>query len=84
MNNPVANTTTTLGGNDKATAVSGIATFNDLKNYLRTDTPLYKTGADVFGHPYGPFTIDSIPTVSTETFNALSDVADDSFWSPYK
>lgn len=58
--------------------------FNDLKNYLRPDTLLYKTGADVFGHTYGPFTIDSIPAVSPETFNALSDVADDSFWTPYK
>jgi hypothetical protein len=34
--------------------------------------------------PYANFTVDSIPKVSTSSFNALSDVADASFWSPYK
>jgi len=58
--------------------------FGDLKNYLKTGTTLYNTGADVFGHVYGPFTVDSIPLVPAQTFNALSDVADDSFWTPYK
>jgi|GEM_PF-377805 len=60
------------------------ATFGDLKNYLKSGTPLYNTGADVFGNPYGPFTVDSIPKVPEATFNTLSDVADDSFWSPYR
>jgi prepilin-type N-terminal cleavage/methylation domain-containing protein len=59
-------------------------TFADLKNYLKTGTTLYSTGADIFGVPYANFTVDSIPKVSTSTFNALSDVADSSFWSPYK
>jgi len=58
--------------------------FADLKNYLKTGTQLYNTGNDLFGNSYGPFTIDSIPKVNTSTFNALSDVADASFWSPYK
>ena len=60
------------------------ATFGDLKNYLKPGTRLYNTGADVLGHTFGPFTVDSIPLVSPETFNALSDVADPTFWSPYK
>ena len=59
-------------------------TIDDLKNYLKTDSVLYSTGADIFGQVYGPFTVDSIPVVSDSTFNALSDVADASFWSPYK
>jgi hypothetical protein len=58
-------------------------TFSDLKNYLKTGTRLYNTGADVFGVPYGPFTVDSVPQVGESTFNALSDVADPSFWSPF-
>ena len=58
--------------------------FADLKNYLRAGTTLYNTGADPLGAPYGPFTVDSIPKVSDTTFNALSDVADENFWSPYK
>ena len=58
--------------------------INDLRNYMKTGTVLYSTGSDLFGNSYGPFTVDSIPKVSTSAFNALSDVADNSFWSPYK
>lgn len=58
--------------------------FLDLKTYLKTGTQLYNSGADLFGNSYGPFTVDSIPKVSTSTFNALSDVADASFWTPYR
>jgi hypothetical protein len=59
-------------------------TFTDLKNYLKAGTRLYDTEADPLGTPYGPFTVDSIPKVSDSTFNALSDVANEDFWSPYK
>ena len=58
--------------------------FNDLKSYLKTGSLLYNTGKDLFGNSFGPFTVDSIPKVPTSSFNALSDVADASFWSPYK
>ncbi len=57
--------------------------FADLKNYLKTGSTLYTTGADIFGNSYGPFTVDSLPQVSSSAFNALSDVAPLSFWSPY-
>jgi len=58
--------------------------FADVKNYLKTGTTLYNSSTDIFGNSYGPFTIDSIPKVSTSAFNALSDVADASFWSPFR
>ena len=58
--------------------------FADLKNYLKAGTTLYTSGSDIFGVSYGPFTVDSIPKVPTSTFNSLSDVADNAFWSPYK
>jgi type II secretory pathway pseudopilin PulG len=57
--------------------------FGDLKNYIKTGTQLYLTGADLFGNTYGPFTIDSIPVVSAAQFNALSDCCPVGFWSPY-
>jgi prepilin-type N-terminal cleavage/methylation domain-containing protein len=57
--------------------------FSDLKTYMKTNTRLYNTGRDLFNRRYGPFTIDSYPRVPTRTFNALSDVADADFWSPY-
>jgi prepilin-type N-terminal cleavage/methylation domain-containing protein len=68
----------------ETTKASGFTpVFGDLKNYIKTGTVLYNTGADLFGNPYGPFTIDSIPKIPTSSFNALSDVAPASFWSPW-
>ena len=62
-----------------------VATFADLKNYIKTGTTLYSTGADVFGASYGDaFTVDTVVTVSSATFDLLSDVAPAEFWSPYK
>ena len=64
--------------------ISGMhPSFSDLKNYVKTGTQLYLTGADIFGDTYGPFTVDSIPQVPTSAFNALSDVAPSAFWSPF-
>ncbi len=60
------------------------ATFTDLKVYLKKGGVLYNTGKDVLGNVYGPaFTVDSLPKVPTNTRNALSDVANTAFWSPY-
>src|SRR5271170_4440862 len=47
--------------------------FGDLRNYIKTGTVLYTSGADIFGDTYGPFTVDSLPQVPTSAFNALSD-----------
>jgi prepilin-type N-terminal cleavage/methylation domain-containing protein len=61
------------------------ANFTDLKVYMKKGSMLYTTGKDILGNDYGPtFSVDSIPKVPTTTFNALSDVAPPSFWSPYK
>lgn len=57
--------------------------FADLKNYIKTGSALYNTGADIFGQTYGPFTVDDIPRVNSTTYSALSDVANNAFWSPY-
>ena len=57
--------------------------FSDLKVYLKANQSLVNTGADIFGNDYGPFTVDQYPKVPASTFDALSDVADTNFWSPY-
>jgi prepilin-type N-terminal cleavage/methylation domain-containing protein len=57
--------------------------FSDLKAYLKKNERLYNTGRDLFNRRYGPFVVDSPPTVPRRTFNMLSDVADATFWSPY-
>jgi prepilin-type N-terminal cleavage/methylation domain-containing protein len=56
----------------------------DWTNYVKKDSVLYATGQDLFGNPYGPQTVDSIPQVPTAAYNNLSDVTDDAFWSPFK
>ena len=55
----------------------------DWTNYLKKGTNLYLTGADIFGNSYGPQTVDSLPSVPAASKAALSDVTDNTFWSPY-
>jgi prepilin-type N-terminal cleavage/methylation domain-containing protein len=55
----------------------------DWTNYLKKDTNLYSTGKDMLGDDFGVQTVDSLPKVPATTFAALSDVTDQSFWSPY-
>ena len=55
----------------------------DWTNYLKKGTNLYVTGADIFGNSYGAQSVDALPKVPTSTKNALSDVTDAAFWSPY-
>jgi prepilin-type N-terminal cleavage/methylation domain-containing protein len=56
---------------------------DDWTRYIKKDTALESTGADLFGRPYGAQTVDTIPHVDSTTYDALSDVAPDPFWSPY-
>jgi len=61
-----------------------IATFSDLRVYLKEGGMLYNTGQDIFGDQYGPsFTVDFPPKIPPNTWAALSDVAGTDFWSPY-
>jgi len=55
----------------------------DWTKYLKAGTSLYTSGADLLGASYGAQTVDTLPKVSTSSYNALSDVAPDPFWSPY-
>jgi len=55
----------------------------DWTKYMKIGTNLYRTGADILSAPYNAQTVDVIPKVPTSTFNSLSDVAPDAFWSPY-
>ena len=72
--------------NNKTTGMNPV--FADLKNYLKTGSVLYATGADIFGDSYGGggtgvFTVDTLPTVPSNAYSTLSDVAPFTFWSPY-
>src|SRR6266480_2786932 len=57
--------------------------ISDWVAYVKKDTALYNTGKDLFGNDYGSQTVDTIPAVPASSFDALSDVAPASFWSPY-
>jgi prepilin-type N-terminal cleavage/methylation domain-containing protein len=67
--------------NNKTTGATPV--FTDLRNYVKTGTILYSTGADLFGDSYGPFTVDSLVQVPLPAYVSLSDVAPAPFWSPY-
>ena len=61
--------------------------WSDVQNYLKTGSVLYSSGgADLLGNQYNgnaTFSVDSIPKLNSLTFSKLSDVAPESFWSPY-
>ena len=59
--------------------------FADLQNYIKTGSRLYQSGnTDMLGASFGTYTVDTTPKVPSTTFTALSDVAPNTFWSPYK
>jgi prepilin-type N-terminal cleavage/methylation domain-containing protein len=51
--------------------------------YLKKGSSLYNTGNDVLGNSLGAQTVDYLPRVPLNTWNALSDVAGTEFFSPY-
>ncbi len=55
----------------------------DWTKYIKRDIPLYVTGQDLFGNDYGSQIVDSLPKVPLASYNNLSDVTDNTFWSPY-
>jgi prepilin-type N-terminal cleavage/methylation domain-containing protein len=57
--------------------------ITDWTKYLKLGTNLSLTAKDILGNTYGAQTVDSLPRVPANTYNALSDVADNTFWSPY-
>ncbi len=58
--------------------------WTDVKSYLKTGSVIYNCGGnDLFGNAYVGFSVDSLPKLSTTTFNLLSDVAPSAFWSPF-
>jgi prepilin-type N-terminal cleavage/methylation domain-containing protein len=66
---------------------AGGATVNwgDVKKYLKVNSALYNSGADVLGNSYGnSFSVDALPRIPTASYSALSDVAPAEFWSPFQ
>jgi len=58
--------------------------WSDVQKYIKTGTRLYASGGnDILGNTLKINAIDTAPQVAGATFNALSDVAPASFWSPY-
>ena len=67
--------------NNKASGA--MVNIADWTKYLKAGTNLYVTGKDILGNSYTGVSVDALPRVPTATFNALSDVTDSTFWSPY-
>ncbi len=63
---------------------TGTVAFANLRNYFKPGTRLYESGTDVLGNSYAvTYTIGSLPNVPLQSYTALSDFCDDSFWFPY-
>jgi prepilin-type N-terminal cleavage/methylation domain-containing protein len=60
-----------------------VVATTDWTNYVKKNSVLYNTGANLFGTAYGPQTVDTIPQVNPSDYAILSDVAGTGFWSPY-
>ena len=69
-----------LENNKLSGALVGTA---DWSGYMKKGSVLYNTGLDLFGQSYGVQTVDLEPKVPLATWNALSDVADTAFFSPF-
>jgi hypothetical protein len=54
-----------------------------MRHISRRSTLFPKGGVDVLGNPFGPQTVDTLPRVPKASKIALSDVVDETFWSPY-
>jgi len=64
-------------------ATGNVVGVTDWTKYIKTGTNLYLTGKDILGNLYGQQTVDSLPKVPPASKTALSDVTDNTFWSPY-
>ena len=56
---------------------------DDWIEYVNQNGDLHDTGEDILGNEYGDQIVDSLPAVPSSTWNALSDVTDSAYWSPY-
>ena len=64
--------------------MSGDAVYvDDWLDYIKEESNLYDA-QDTFGNSYGDQTVDALPYVPATTWDALSDVADTTFWEPYQ
>ena len=56
----------------------------DVQKYIKTGTRLYTSSQkDILGNTFTMPSVDTAPRVPTNTYSALSDVAPNTFWSPY-
>jgi prepilin-type N-terminal cleavage/methylation domain-containing protein len=55
----------------------------DWTNYVKKNAVLANTAKDILGNDYGDQTVDQTPQVVSVSYDALSDVAGQGFWSPY-
>jgi prepilin-type N-terminal cleavage/methylation domain-containing protein len=60
-----------------------VVSVPDWTNYVKKNAVLANTAKDILGNDYGDQTVDKTPQVVSASYDALSDVAGQGFWSPY-
>ena len=68
---------------ETAKKTGDLVSVTDWTNYIKKDTVLYATGQDLFGDNYGDQVVDTHVSVPAQAKANLSDVTDNTFWSPY-
>ncbi len=68
---------------EKVKTGSDTPTWDDLKVYFKPGSSLANANADTLGNPITINNVDTPPQVSTATYQALAEVADDAFWGTY-
>lgn len=51
--------------------------------YIKPGSRLEETRSDIFGNEYGDQLVNQIPRVPGESWDYLTDVTDEDFWSPF-
>jgi type II secretion system protein G len=61
-----------------------VLSLDQIRPYVKTHTVLYESGKDVFGHDYqASYVVDDPISTPSGTWDALSDVTDVEYWSPF-
>jgi hypothetical protein len=65
-------------------AAGAVATWEDLRQYLKRGSRLHRTGATVFGDSFGQrFIVDEVPTIPAGTWTMFEGIVDWEFFQPF-
>lgn len=61
----------------------GTVDFANLTSYFKPGRLISSGGLDIFGNSFERLQIGTVPRLSDDTYNKLSDIIDQTFWVPF-